>query len=806
MSKRIFKLSLSILVLTVLVSGCTLPWKKKNANSTTANNGTSSSEQAVVNTNQLKKFDSDDDLKKFLQENNNSNNQVASPSSLALAANTATDIKSLAPAAVTSNNTLDYSSTNNQVSGVDEPDIVKTDGTYVYDLVKNDLKIIKANPAADATVVSTISFKSRPEDIFINGTSLAVLGTDQQIYTLDLYKSFRRQNSYTFFKVFDLSNPSDPKLVRDLSFEGSFTDARLIGDYVYLFTNSYGNYIEGEPLTPRVLDSGAVLPSDCSSGAKCFAPDVYYFDIPYDSYNFTNITAINIKDNSELIKGQSYIMNYGQNLYVSQNNIYITYTQTLNEYDLNQAVKRELIFPKLTSDDQDKITKIEAAASYILSDSEKKAKVGVIIDNYFNNLSTDDQTTLQASIDDGLKQKLSAQSQDLEKTIIHKIAINGASLEYKGMGEVGGQVLNQFSMDENGAYFRIATTRSQIWSRLADSASASYNNIYVLDNELKVVGSLENLATNEKIYAARFIGDRVYLVTYQQTDPLYAISLSDPTKPSVLGAIKIPGYSTYLHPANSDGSKLIGLGRDTEVASDGSVKVKGLKLALFDFSDLNQPKELDSYVINDADADSIALYDHKAFLYSEEKNLLSFPAVLYDNSKIAFAGSLVFGINNDKFVLKGKIDHSDGGSLSSADTWNGFDYYDNTVKRSLFINDDFYSFSNKYLKINSLSDLSAIKSLTLTTGANDYTITPPASGGATSSAATSSSGIISPVTTTPLITPPAIIPPVTTPPVTLPTSQAGSTSSSVITPPVIAPPAPPVTIPPVMPTGTSTNP
>jgi len=741
MSKKIFKLSLVLAILTILVSGCTLPWKKKTVDNTPdgVNTGEPANEETATSTKQIKKFASYDELKTFLEENNSLGSsggimmrgmadsfstKAVTPTMAPMTNSAMSESGTGATGSLDAASANDYSTTNNQVAGVDEADIIKTDGNYIYALVRNELKIIKVNPAAESTVLSTITFKSRPQDIFISGSSLAVFGSDQQIYTMEMYRSFRRQNPYTFFKVFDLTNPADPKLVRDLDFEGSYTDARLIGDYAYLFTNSSANYIENEPLLPRVLDKGVVLSNACDQSDKCFASDVYYFDIPYDSYNFANVTAINIKDNSEDINGQSYLMNYGQNLYVSPSNIYITYTEYLNEYDLEQVVKRELVFPQLSADDQDKIAKIEASANFILSKNEKKMKVTAIIDRYLNSLSEEAQKNLQISIDDTLKQKLIEQAKNMEKTVIHKIAISGKSVEYKGMGEVSGQVLNQFSMDENGDYFRIATTRNPMWSRLTDKPEDSYSNVYVLNGELKVVGSLENLATTERIYAARFMGDRLYLVTFKKTDPLYAISLSDPTKPSVLGAIKLPGFSNYLHPADKNGNKIIGFGRDAEEETNGSVKVKGLKIALFDFTDLNKPKELDSYIIGDSGSDSIALQDHKAFLYSEAKNLLVLPAVLRENGRISFAGSLVFDTANNKFTLKGRIDHSEGGNFSEPDYWGGYDYYNNTVKRSLYINDNLYTFSNKFLKINSLSDLSPVKSLILTSGGSDYIITP----------------------------------------------------------------------------------
>jgi len=742
MSKKFFKLVLVLVALVLVTSACTLPWKKSpKTNLPTGNNSDDSNSAASTEsrTNRLKKFNNYEELAQFLADNSNPESgygrnlltfgMESSGSSLvkSLATPQAAGSDAAASAAddsSTPNNSLDYSGTNNQVQGVDEADIIKTDGRYIYALVRNELSIIKATPAVEAEVVAKITFKSRPQDIFINGNFLAVFGSDNQIYNEPLYQTFRRQNQYTFFKVFDLSDPTNPQVVRDLDFEGSYFDARLIGDYVYLLTSTYGSYIAKEPLLPRVLDNGQVMTAKCAEATKCFAPDVFYFDIPYDSYSFTNITAINIKDNAESLGGQVYLLNNGQNLYVSQNNIYITYTQYLSEYDLEQTVKRELLFSKLSADDQDKIKQIEDAPNFILNVNEKKAKIAQLIDRYLSSLSQDEAATTQTAIETALKQKLVEKEKEMEKTIIHKIAISGNKIEYQAMGEVNGQVLNQFSLDENGDYFRIATTKSQTWSRLSEATQDSYSNIYVLDKGLKLVGSLENLASSERIYAARFMGNRVYLVTFRQTDPLYVISLADPTKPTVLGAVKIPGFSNYLHPVDADGTKLLGLGRDAEEDTNGGVKIKGLKLTLFDFSDLSQPKELDSYLIGDYASDSIALHDHKAFLYSAEKNLISFPAVMYKDSHLTFAGALVFSLENNSLQLKSQIDHSDGGRYTQSDYWDGYGYYDNTVKRSLYIDDQLYTFSNKFLKVNNLADFKETKSLELTVGGDDYIITP----------------------------------------------------------------------------------
>jgi uncharacterized secreted protein with C-terminal beta-propeller domain len=772
MTKKSFQFIVLLGLIVFLASACTPPWKKPNAPSSLLPDGSPVSDNSTASptgskVGQLKKFNSYEDLSKFLADHSNPDSGFNLSGGLggreiSMAPQTSGAL-TVSSEAASDSATPDYSTTNNQVAGVDEADIIKTDGQYIYALVRSELSIIRVTSAGEATPVSKITFKSRPQDIFIKDNYLSVFGSDEQIYAQPLYSSFRRQNPYAFFKVFDLTDPANPKLVRDLDFEGSYYDARLIGDYVYFITSTYGNYVAKEPLVPRVLENGVVLPIKCSGSEKCFAPDVYYFDIPYDSYNFTNLTAINVKNNGEPISGQVYLLNNGQNLYVSKDNIYITYTQYLSEYDLEALVKKELIFSKLSTDEQNKVTKIEAAESFVLNDNEKKYKIAQIIDRYLGSLTVEQQTTEQAEIDNQLKAKLIEKKNEMEQTYIHKIGISGSKITYQAIGQVSGQVLNQFSMDESGNYFRLATTRSRSWSRFTELQQDSYSNIYVLDKNLKLVGKSKDLGTTERIFSARFMGDRVYLVTFRQTDPLYVIGLSDPTSPTVLGSIKIPGFSNYLHPVDKNGTKLLGLGRAAKENTSGGVDIQGLKLSLFDFTDLSKPQELDSYLIGDSRSDSVALNDHKAFLYSEEKNLISFPATMYDSvsGQLTFAGALVFSINGAKLNLKGQIDHSAGGHFTQSDYWDGYGYYDNTVKRSLYIGDNLYTFSNKYLKINALTDLSAKKSLELTVGGDDYIITSPGSDTVPGSSAGAGTGG-------------APVPP----PADLPGSAAGSSGSS----------------------------
>ncbi len=698
---------------------------------------TTSLKQQLANQSKIKKFNNYDELKTFLETKVNSyspyyglemmDRAVSMPSTLSAESampltSGMTKSLSASDSSAGSLGSTDYSQTNIQVAGVDEADIIKTDGKYIYAVAKNDLYIVDAYPATNASIVSKIAFKSRPQDIFINGNYLVIYGADDQIAYTENYKKFRRRNSYTFLKVFDITDKKNPKQVRDLNFEGYYSNSRMIGDYVYFVTNNYSYYyLDNEPIIPRVLENGQGVATSCAgtTSTKCVLPDIYYFDMPYQSYNFTAVTAINVKNNSETINQDLYLLSGNENMYVSQNNIYLSYTKYVSEYQLYIDVMKEIVYPLLSTSDKTKISKIEQTDESVLTKDEKTQKISAIINFYYQSLSDSEQDKLEKVVEKNLKAKYQDISKELEKTVIHKIAIDKNNLTYKATGEVTGQVLNQFSMDEDNDYFRIATTKNQTWSRYLDASSTqSYNNLYILDSDLKTVGKIEDLAHGEKIYSVRFMQSRAYMVTFKQVDPLFVIDVKDPKNPKVLGKLKIPGFSSYLHPY--DDTTLIGLGHDTATTSWGGVQTKGIKLSLFDVTNVSSPKEINSYVMSDAGSDSLALQDHKAFLFSKDKNLLAIPVTIYESSansswsnKFVFSGAVVFKVDKTGFKLQGKIDHSDGGKTVSQDYWDGYYFYDNNVRRALYISDTLYTISNQYLKMNKLSDLSEIKKLEL---------------------------------------------------------------------------------------------
>lgn len=722
---------LLLCLMTVSLSGCFIKFKKAET-PVEKNPGSGQTQlsddlkQNLAQQSQVEKFANYGDFQKFLEQrplNNGYTGGVLYNKGMGREM-TLTAPTAASQTAVDDSNAMvagtDYSTTNLQVAGVDEADIVKTDGQYIYAVVKKDVYIIKAYPADQSKVLVKLAFKNQPQDLYLSDNRLIIYGSDQELMSQPAYKNFVRQRGYTFVKVFDVSDKSNPKQIRDLDFEGQYFDSRMIGDYLYLVLNNYDfGYAASEPLLPRIFQNGEVISNSCSDGVKCFMPDIYRFKIPYENYNLVSLISVNVKESQQALQGELYLTPSAQNMYVSSENIYLTYTKYISEYELAFEVYRELVIPKLSADLQAKVAEIQKTENYILSDSEKQNKINAIIENYLSGLSQADQDQLQKDMENSLNKKYQDIAQELEKTVIQKVAIKTGRLEYQSSGEVPGAILNQFSMDEMNGFLRLATTKNRQWLTLTENNDESYSNVYVLDKELKIVGSLEKLAERERIYAARFMQNRVYLVTYKQTDPLFVIDLKDQSKPKVLGELKIPGFSTYLHPYSD--TILIGLGKDTEDRGDQGVLTKGIKLALFDVSDVAKPKEVSNYVLGGRGSDSLALYDHKAFLFSKEKNLLAIPVYLRDDTKSAssgnFGGAAIFKVTDKKIELQGKIEHNEGGKLS-----NVFDRYgDNEVQRVLFIKDTLYTFSNAYLKLNKLDNLELIKKIEIkkTSGGND---------------------------------------------------------------------------------------
>jgi uncharacterized secreted protein with C-terminal beta-propeller domain len=302
-------------------------------------------------------------------------------------------------------------------------------------------------------------------------------------------------------------------------------------------------------------------------------------------------------------------------------------------------------------------------------------------------------------------------------TVIHRIAVEGPSIVAKASGEVRGRVLNQYSMDEYQDNFRIATTAAGGTLKGQDSSA---NSVYILSMDMKIIGKLENLAPGEQMHSARFMGDRCYLVTFKKVDPLFTIDLSNPQNPRVLGKLKIPGYSDYLQPYDSN--FLIGIGKETVEAEEGDFAwYQGLKVSLFDVSDVTNPKEAGKIVIGDRGTDSPVLRDPHALLFDKDRDLLVIPVLeakivpekypqgvpAFTYGDFVFQGAYVLRVTPSEGISRrGTITHIDDPQTYLK---SGF-YFGSRgeITRSLFIGEVLYTVSDAEIKANSLTDLSDI--------------------------------------------------------------------------------------------------
>ena len=671
----------------------------------------------------LKKFSSETELKDFLRESTTSYSPyyfgAARGAVMDVAVEEAAPMIQKSSADAGGNVASDYSTTNIQVEGVDEADIVKNDGKYIYILTGNKIAIVNAYPAEDAELLSEIELNGNPREFFINGNKLIVFGNDyktnsgkplpmprggitEETKTTigDVLPFPDYSRNFAYAKIYDISDKEEPEEEEQLILRGNYFNSRMIGGIVYMITNEYA-YYRGDIRPPCVYSvKGEVMTQKCMP-----APEIYYFDYP-DSYEFSTVMAIDLEDNSHnektVLKGTS------QNMYVSQDNIYITFQKRIPYYEQQWKLIKEVYIPILPSEYKQKIDKIQG---YDISESSKFNEIQLIVQEYLFSLTEAERENLQDELEEKINNAQQKIQKELEKTIIQKISIDGMDIELEDSGEVPGRTLNQFSMDEYEGYFRIATTNSQ-WN-----SDRSSNNVYVLDENLNIVGELEDLAPGERIYSARFMGERLYLVTFRNIDPLFVIDLADPENPEVLGKLKIPGYSDYLHPYDED--HIIGVGKETVEDKERDIAwQQGVKLALFDVSDVEKPKEISKVEIGDRGSDSYALQDHKAFLFSKDKKLLVIPVTVaeIDQEKypegvkpqqygdIVFQGAYVFNLDLDGFELKGKVTHVEDQEKFKK---SGYYWYGDgeNIKRSLYMEDVLYTVSDSKLKMNSLDDI-----------------------------------------------------------------------------------------------------
>lgn len=535
--------------------------------------------------------------------------------------------------------TSDYSTTNIQVEGVDEADVVKNDASYIYLVKGKTVRIIKMFPPSGMKEVSKLEIENEnfyPFELFVDKNTMVVIG------------STYGEKSRTVAYIFDIQDRANIVQKRVVKIEGTYLSSRKIENQLYLVTNEYPSYYwdfriletDVEKLLPTYFDSRTGTESPLVG-----CGDIRFFP-RYEELNYLIVAGIDLANDQQDISKEVYLGS-GQIIYSSRKNLYVISAQ----YEYNEFIPYSIWEPPITR----------------------------------------------------------------EFTNVYQFALDEGKVQFKSHGTVPGHLLNQFSMDEYGDAFRLATTKGEVWS----STQPSSNNIYVLDkNDLAhVLGRIEDIAKGETIYSTRFIGNRLYMVTFKKIDPFFVIDLSDPKNPQILGKLKIPGYSDYLHPF--DENHLIGFGKNAVTPQEiergedpGFAWYQGMKIGLFDVTDPSNPKELFHADIGDRGTDSEVLHNHKALLYDKKRNLFAFPVTVaeikdktnpeqYTGSEygdFVFQGAYIYTLDlQNGFQLKGKVTHYDDQEVFKK---AGYYWYDDelSIKRIVYSGDYLYTVSMGMIK------------------------------------------------------------------------------------------------------------
>jgi len=538
------------------------------------------------------------------------------------------------------------SETNVQVKGIDEPDIVKTDGKEIYisqegyyypryDIVEEKCLGSKCIFPIDQSATKLI--KAIPPE------KLAVDGKIYESGNLLLFKNILIIFSQNQSKIvaYDVSNSKSPekRWEKKLNTRDQIQAVRLFNDKIYLILSAQLDIYHPCPI--KTFENSL-------SDIKC--SDIYHPVNPVPSDVVFKAMIIN-PASGDIEENLNFLGRSDQTVvYMSQNNLFIAYPQ-----DENLVKFFSLFFEDQCQDliPQEIIKKIERLAGYDISEQTKMAELEIIMNRFFQVLSEDEKVKIENEFSNRAEAYFKKKIREMQTTEIVKIDLK--NFEIKAVGKVPGTLLNPFSLDENNNFLRVAVTIGKNWRNWMEmqeinlsSAVESSNDIYILNEGLKIVGSLKDLGLGEKIYSVRFIEDKGYLVTFKETDPFFVVDLKNIQNPELKGELKIPGYSAYLHPIAKD--KILGIGKE------GSQ----IKISLFNVADANNPKEINKYVLNEYWSD--ILNTHHAFLLDKEHQIFFLPG-----SK----GGYIFSFKNDSLELKTTIS-------------------DTAAKRAIYVNDYLY--------------------------------------------------------------------------------------------------------------------
>lgn len=486
--------------------------------------------------------------------------------------------------------TPDYSETNTRTEDVGEADIVKTDGKYIYYLSSKLDRSNKDNIDLILTIVRADGEKTI--EIFEGSISEPILNTVSEksnIYFADKEMIVYEDKlvvvcSYggcTVLSFYNIKDKTNPEFINTLYMEGIYDSCRFVDGHLYIFSEKsiglrYGNEYD------------------------IVYNDIYY---KYEEENIEDLSIEQLKDKLTVSTSEGKL---------NPDDIYVANCEKFELYHMIGTVDMT---------DTSDFKQVKAVLGQSSGTIYVSAKNIYYVDSVYAN---------------EVKANVGEEVEDCNKSEIIRLSYSDGKVVPSGRSVIEGSVGDEFAIDEYNGYLRIAVSVNR-WKGICQSVDMEYYNgskwvtdkvvrihpytysdyrevsaLYVLDENLEVVGSIPALKENERVYGVRFDGEIAYVVTYRQMDPLFSINLSDPTNPTVIGALKIPGFSTYLH--KWDDNKLIGIGHD-----DGW----NIKISTFDITDKTDVKETDVCILKDAYS-SEALYNHKAVFISPKNNLLGF--------------------------------------------------------------------------------------------------------------------------------------------------------------------------------------
>jgi uncharacterized secreted protein with C-terminal beta-propeller domain len=555
----------------------------------------------------------------------------------------------------------DYTTTNTQEDGVDELDIVKTNGTHLYAVESENLHIMRSWPADATSKLATIQSGDHGFGLFLRHDRVLVVSESWN------EKSFVPiRLSRTRLELLDVEDPSSPRVIRTIDVEGWFVDARLIDGDLYVVVRSY-------------MD----LPGELWDLA--WRPDLDLPELPWD--------ASDAERERILAQAREILRPYVAEI-MARYPLYEMLPRLTDRSPENPDSEPQPLFdcgslfrPAHTSD-----WAILSVIHIDLDDGGPVFATGLIADGWTVYAST---TSLYVAQTSNSWAWWWGWAPAEMATAIHKFELDPSLPEpvwYAASGEVEGWILDQFSMSEYDGYLRVASTEFDWWwGSTPEEEQASSVTVLADDGwgHLRQVGHVGGLGPGEQIFAVRFMGPRGYVVTFEQIDPLFTLDLSDPTDPTVVGELEVTGFSSYLHPIGDDW--LLAVGQE----ADEEGRVLGLAVSIFDVRDFADPKLAHRYLVEDEERAwswSEALSDHHAFTY--HRGVLSIPIYLWE-AEGRFSGLLVLAVDPDEGIWElGRIDHQD---LSSGDQhpW---------MRRSVYIEDAIYSLSSAGVKVNSLEN------------------------------------------------------------------------------------------------------